>query len=200
VLAAGQIFGWRETATDRRLQAQCRQQRGRGLEANELFRIASAGQRERVAYRQREIAEHLLPLLHGDVPRIGEADARQVLRLVRRAQSDEPVRFAIRERTQKDRVDDAEERDVRADSEREAEDGDQREAGRLEELTDRVTDLGHAALRYASISVVRCARSTSGWRQGPARGEDGRDQCGGQRNHSDDGLQVRGNRVRQDSR
>ena len=145
VLAAGRIFGWREIATDRRLQAQCRQQRRRGLEANELFRIAAAGQRERVAYRQREIAEHLLLLLHGEVARIGEADARQVLRLVRRAQSDEPVRFAIRQRTQKDRVDDAEERDVRADAEREAEDGDQREAGRLEQLTDRVTDLGHAA-------------------------------------------------------
>src|SRR5260370_39685561 len=101
--------------------------------------MAAAGQRERLAYRKREIAEHLLLLLHGDVPRIGEADARQILRLVRRTQSDEPVRFAIRQRTQKDRVDDAEERDVRADSEREAEDGDQREAGRLEQLTDLVT-------------------------------------------------------------
>ena len=63
----------------------------------------------------------------------------RLLAVVRRAQSDQPVRLAIRQRTQKDRVDDAEERDVRADSEREAEDGDQREAGRLEQLTDGVT-------------------------------------------------------------
>ena len=159
VLAAGRIFVRREIAADHRLQAQRRQQRRRGLEANELFRIAAAGQRERVADRQREIAEHLLPLLHFEEARIGEADAREVLRLVRRAQSDQPVRLAIRQRTQEDRVDDAEERDVRADAEREAEDGDQREAGRLEQLTDRVTDLGHAASVTRVYRAVRCAWS-----------------------------------------
>jgi hypothetical protein len=49
MLAAGRIFIGRETATDRRLQAQCRQQCRGGLEADELLRIAAAGQRECVA-------------------------------------------------------------------------------------------------------------------------------------------------------
>ena len=49
VLAAGAIFIRREVAADHRLQSQRRQQRGRGLQANQLFRIAAAGQRERVA-------------------------------------------------------------------------------------------------------------------------------------------------------
>ena len=102
VLAAGCIFGRREVAANRRLQAQGGEQGRRRLKTDELFRIAAAGQCEGAAYRQREIAEHPLLFLHGEVARIGEADARQVLRLVRRAQPDDAVRFAIRQRTQKD--------------------------------------------------------------------------------------------------
>ena len=125
VLAAGPIFVRREIAADLRLEAQA------GSSAAEACRPMSCSGSPRpvsvnaLTDRQREVAEHLLPLLHLEVPRIGEADARQVLRLVRRAQSDQPVRLAIRQRTQEDRVDDAEERDVRADAEREAENGDE---------------------------------------------------------------------------
>src|SRR5262249_28779525 len=90
-------------------------------------------------------------LPHGDEPRIREADANQILCLVRRAQSDEPVRLAIRQRTKKDGVDDAEERDVRADAEPEAEDRDQRETWRLDQLTDCVTNRRHGGRPSQSV-------------------------------------------------
>ena len=60
VRAAGSIFGRREIAADLRLQTQRGQQRGVGQEADDLFRIPVAGQREWVADRQGEIAEDLL--------------------------------------------------------------------------------------------------------------------------------------------
>ena len=117
-----------------------RQQRGRGVKPDQLFRIPPSGQRERIPRRQREIAEDLLPLLHLEVAGIGKADARQVLRLVRRAQPDQPPGLAIRQRPEKHRVDHAEQRDVRADAKPEPDDGDEREPGRLQELTDGVAE------------------------------------------------------------
>ena len=91
---------------------------------------------------QRQVAEHLLARCHLEVARMGEADARELLRLVRRAQPDEAIGLAIGERAQEHRVDDAEERHVGADAERQAEHGHQREPGRLEQLAGSVAKLG----------------------------------------------------------
>ena len=82
VLAAGPVLVCREIAAEHRLEPQRRQQRGRGVKPDQLLGIAPSGQRERVAHREREVAEHLLPLLHLEEARIRKADAREVLRLV----------------------------------------------------------------------------------------------------------------------
>jgi hypothetical protein len=111
------------------------------VQPDQLLGIAPARQRERVANRQRQIAEHLLPFLHLEESRIGEPDAREVLRLGGRAQSDQAIRLRVRQRPQEHRVDHAEQRDVRPDAEPEADDGDEREPGRLPELTDGVAEI-----------------------------------------------------------
>jgi hypothetical protein len=54
---------------------------------------------------------------------------------------DEAIRLPVRERTQQHRVDDAEDRGVRADSEREGEDDDRGEGRALGETAEAVTDV-----------------------------------------------------------
>ena len=117
--AAAAIFIRRKVAADDRLQSERRQQRGRGVQANHLFGIAAPGQRERVACGQREIAEHLLPLLHFEESRIREPDADEVVFLVGGRESHQSIGLVIGQRPQEHGVDDAEERDVGADAERE---------------------------------------------------------------------------------
>ena len=65
------------------------------------------------------------------------------LRLVRVGLGDDhdPIRFRIGQRLEQDRVDHAENRGVRADPERERENGDEGEAGRLQQLPDGISDL-----------------------------------------------------------
>ena len=119
------------------------------MQANHLFGIAAApGQRERVACGQREIAEHLLPLLHFEESRIREPDADEVVFLVGGRESHQSIGLVIGQRPQEHGVDDAEERDVGADPEREAENGDEGEPWRLEQLPGGVAEHGrHEELR-----------------------------------------------------
>src|SRR4029453_1012606 len=92
VLAAGPILIRREIPPEQRLESQSGQQRGGRVQSDELLRISAAGPRERVAGRQREIAEYLVPLLHFEETGIGEADAGEIVRRVRRAQPDKRSR------------------------------------------------------------------------------------------------------------
>ena len=118
------------------------------MKADQLLWITMPGQREPVWHREREIAEHLLPLLHLEITRKREPHASEILLLVRRAQSDQPPRLAIWQRAEEDGIDHAEERDVRADPEPEADDGNEREPGRFHELTDGVAQIRtHGDLR-----------------------------------------------------
>ena len=77
-LAAGAVLVCREIAAQQRLEAQRRQQRGRGVKPDQLLGVSPSGQRERVARREREVAEHLLALLHFEEAGIRKADAREV--------------------------------------------------------------------------------------------------------------------------
>ena len=120
-LAPGTVFVCGKLRPSSGSTPERRQQRGRGVKPDHLLRVAASGQRERIADGQREVAEHLLPLLHLEKARIRKADAHEVLRVVRRAQPDQPIGLAIGQRPQEHRVDHAEQRDVRADAEREAE-------------------------------------------------------------------------------
>jgi len=80
----------------------------------------------------------VLPLLNVLKARVREAHARQVLLRVRRAQAHQAIGIAVRERPQEHRVDDAEQRDIRADSQREAQDRRDGEAGRFQQLAECV--------------------------------------------------------------
>ena len=157
-LAAGPIFGGRKIPSDERLDAQRWQERHGRVEADHLFRVAAPGQRERIERGQRQVAEHLLPLLHLEKARIGKADAVEVLLQVGRAQSDQAVRLRIRQRPEEHRIHHAEQRHVGADAEREAEDGNEREARRLDQLTDGVAQPGmHGDLRrYCGPEIQWC--------------------------------------------
>ncbi len=115
-LTAGAVLICREIASQHRLEAQRGQQRRRCVKANQLLGISPTSQRERIAGRQREVAEHLLTLLHLEETRIGKADARELLLVIRRAQPDQTVWLVIRQRPEENRVNYAEERHVRANS------------------------------------------------------------------------------------
>src|SRR5262249_36838412 len=85
VLASRPVFARGEVPAEPRFETECRQQRHRRLQTDELLGIAPAGQCERIARRQREVAEYLLRLLYGEEARIREADASELLYLARRA-------------------------------------------------------------------------------------------------------------------
>ncbi len=141
MFGAAAILTVRKIAAYHWHQSERGQQRCGYLQADELLGITGARQRKCVADRHREIAEHLLAFLHGPVARVREADAPKPLGLARRAQSNQAIRVPVRQRAQEDGIDDAERRDVRADPEREAQNRDERKAGRLEQLPDGVAKL-----------------------------------------------------------
>jgi hypothetical protein len=99
------------------------------VHADHLLGIALAGQREGIERGHRQMTEYVLPLLHFKEARVGEADPDEILLFVRRAQPDQAIRFGKGERFQEHRIDDAEQRDVRADPEREAQDRNDSEPG-----------------------------------------------------------------------
>ncbi len=124
------------------------------MQANHLFGIAAPGQREGVAYRQREIAEHLLPLLHFEESRIREPDAGEIGGLVGGREPHQSIGLVIGQRPQEHGVDDAEERDVGANAERETDHGDEGEPRRLEQLTKGGAEHGrHEELVQGAIDT-----------------------------------------------
>src|SRR6476620_4877148 len=70
------------------------------------------------------------------------------------AQRDEPMGFRIWQRTQEHRVDEAEDRGVRSDAEREREHGDRREARALPKRAQRVSSVLQRALDQADAARV----------------------------------------------
>ncbi len=148
MLAARAILVRRKIPAKLRLEPQRGEQRCRRLQPDELLGVAAAGKREDIPHRQRKIAEHLPALLDGEIARIGKADAGEALRVARRTQSDQTVGFVIRQRAEKDRIDNAEQCDIGADSQGEPHDRDQGKTGRFEQLTRGIPDLGrHDDLR-----------------------------------------------------
>ena len=73
---------------------------------------------------------------------IREPDAGEVVGLVGGREPHQSIGLVIRQRPQEHGVDDAEERDIGANAEREAENGDEREPRRLEQLTEGVAERG----------------------------------------------------------
>ena len=178
-LAAGPVFGSpRSCGPSAGWSPSVGSSGGRGLEADELLGVAAAGPREGVEGRERQVAEHLLACCHVEVARMGEADAPELLRLVRRAQPDEPIGLVVRQWPQEHRIDDAEQRDVGADAEREADDRHRREPGRPDQLTDGeaklgshddTPDRGGAWPRPLIVRRDRALGRSSGWTAGGPR-------------------------------
>jgi hypothetical protein len=116
-------------------------QRRRGcVQTKHLLGVAFACQGERVEDRERQPAEHILPLLDFLETRVGDPGANDVLLSVRRTQADQAVRFAVGERPQEDGIHDTEERHIGADAQRQTQHGHRREARRFEQLAEGVTD------------------------------------------------------------
>ena len=80
-------------------------------------------------------------------------------------QANEAIRLRIRQRPQKHAVHDAEDRAGGADPERQREDGDDREAGRLSELPNRVTRIAQDVHRHGEPAPSRWMDSVEPIRQ-----------------------------------
>jgi hypothetical protein len=89
---------------------------------------------------------------------IGQRDGVILARPGRFVQDHDPVRVWIRKRPQQNRVDDAEDRGVRADPERKRQDRNQSEPGRLAELAKSKLKIPHIILRVARLSDRRVWR------------------------------------------
>ena len=145
-LAARSILVSGEVSAHLGFEPKDRQHRGRRVESEHLFRVAASGQGERAERAEREVAEHVLPFLDFEKAGIRKRRSRQVLLGKRRTQPDQALGLLIGQRSQENRIDDAEERDVSADSQREPQHGGGRKAGRLEQLPHGVADSeGHSA-------------------------------------------------------
>ena len=142
-----------KVAADDRLQSERRQQRGRGVQANQLFGIAAPGQRERVACGQREVAEHLLPLLHFEESRIREPDAGEVLSLVGGREPHQSIGLVIGQRPQEHGVDNAEERDIGADGQRERADDHSGEHALPGEEPKRVANVAAKVIEERAVTA-----------------------------------------------
>jgi hypothetical protein len=128
---AGRVLLGPNLPAQNRLDAEHREHVGGDRRAVEPFRLVAVGERQAAAGHGRHLGEHagaLLPVLQIAIRHIPAVDA---VDLVRRIQPDQRVGVAKRQRPDRHRVDDAEDRAVDADAERQAEDRQRREPGFL---------------------------------------------------------------------
>jgi hypothetical protein len=129
-------------------RAQHRKQAGRGLEPFDALRLIRAEQRGDAPARDRHLLERAVLLLDVEVlpwrrPVLRDVDARRP-----QPQHDEPIRIGVGQRLQQQRVDDAEDRAVGADADRQRRDDDQRQRPAAAQRPDGIAEiLQHLAHR-----------------------------------------------------
>ena len=136
-----------ERAAEQRLHAESRQQLVRAHEPRHLFRVACARDAGGVLDPQRDGLERRVVLTVGEIKRrrrseLGSSDARRLMH-----ERDEPVRIGERQRLQQNAVDDAEDRDRRADAYAKREHGRQREGRASPQAAQTETEVLDNALK-----------------------------------------------------
>ena len=144
------IFFLGEHAPELRLQADDFEKASGHQTARHLFRGAAFQSTQVVGFPagDRDIFKNGIVAFPIDVVRIGDGNLGQVRVCLR--QDHDPIAVGIWERLEEDRVDDTEDRGVRANAEREGEDGDESEARRFPQLTQSEAQVVHGARRFIS--------------------------------------------------
>ena len=178
--AAGAVVAVDERSAAQRLQTEQRKHRRRERSAGELLRIALARERDRHEPERAHRLEGARLFLPRQVIQHRGGERRQVQLVVAFGDPHETIGVRERQRPQHDRVDDAEDRRVRADAERDREDDGESEERRLPQQTDRVPNIvqqhGGTIIAPACSLHVRCdvgrdsAKLGVGERQLPERG------------------------------
>ena len=138
------VFLFGEDAPELRLQADDVEEVRRDDGAGDLLRFApgQAAQVVGIAARDREMLESGIVAPEVEVVRKCDRDGA-LLRTNVLVEDDEPLGVRIRQRPKEDGVNDAEDRGVRADAERQREDGNKGEAWCFPKLTNGVAKFVH---------------------------------------------------------
>ena len=158
---AGLVVAGCEEPSGERAYAEDGEEVGRDVRRRDRFRLSRTGQRHAVGGQDRHLLEDVVLRLPVEVVRRRDAEGlhagEDVLRRNVR-HDDEAVRVGIREGLQEDGVDDAEDRRVRADAEREDADRHGRKARVLPQHAERVSDVlrerSHRCLRFVSGAIL----------------------------------------------
>src|SRR5262245_39640797 len=157
-IPARPFFFHGENSPEQRLRSQQGEEIGRHLNASHSLRITPFGE---IGVAWSDCCDLLerwrLSSPFGQIDRRrGEFVKAQVERRVVRPQHHDPVRLVKGERLEQYRVDDAEDRCVRADTERQGEDGDQGEAGSRQQHSQAITQvLKHLVLQSFRLQPYR---------------------------------------------
>jgi hypothetical protein len=142
---AGPLLVGGEGPSELRSDAEQREVVLRDHQRENLLGVAETGDGVGVEGRNGEVAEHPLALAHHLEARPGEAPLDDVLLRVRRAELHDTPRVPVGQGREEDRVDEAEDGGVGADSERQRDHRDGREPGRLPQRTDGVANRLHGS-------------------------------------------------------
>ncbi len=130
-----------ERAPDQRRDAERREEVGRDVHADDFFRRARSGQVDAVVVERRDPLECRRALAPADEVRRREHVGAARPPRVGFPHHDQASGIAERQRLEQHRVDDREDRRVRADAQRERQHRDRREARRAQAQTDGVADV-----------------------------------------------------------
>ena len=135
----GRIFGGGEVAPDRRRHAQHpKEVRGHSHPADP-FGLAVRHQRRHPRTDQRHVLEGVAARAPVEKRRVADVAGRSGRAAL--ADRDQAIRICVRQRTQQHGVEDAEDRGVRADAERQGHERDRREAGRAPQQPRRIANV-----------------------------------------------------------
>ena len=192
----------REGAPDQWLHAEHIEEAMRDHAVGQLRRLIDAGEVHIIVASTRDRFERCDLLLELAEPRRREALALQVLLHVLRLDRDELVGIRERQRREQHRVHHAEDRGVRANPERQRQDGDDGETRRLAELPESEAEIVHRG----GCSLVGAKREHRIEARGATRRqvtsderserEHERDDCEGERISRGDSVKQRAQRLR----
>ena len=158
LVRVGRRLGVCEPAAEDRLAPERAEERWRDRERPELLRLAASDETDRTSGEQRRVLDRGGLRAAIDVVGNRHAGLREPHQRIRVPDEHQPIGVGVRQRLEQGLVNEAEDGGVRANPERQRQDGDDGEDGLLPERPKRVADVLHGCLDGAARQTVWAVR------------------------------------------